>query len=135
MDDSYLMKAIRVFLDPQAAPTADTLDLSDAGTVDVAEAWLRDYFDNHPNRTAVTVVLAGERAGTVTDRSLRAVAGTAQEAPNGAGERLAFPAASTRHRLLTFRCLSCAEVAHRARYDPRDLPECTQHHTTMELVR
>lgn len=125
---------LQLLIDDRAPATEQTIDMSEAHTLDSARFLLGRYFERKPAVPAVTVVLGGRRVGVVTRERLQGIGDVTAASPEvGAGERIQLPGDSTRYRLLEFVCMQCPATAYRVYYDQRDLPFCA--HGLMELRR
>lgn len=130
-----LVEDLQVLVDWDAEPTARSIDIDTASTIDQALHQVAEFFRAEPGQAAVSLMVGDALAGVATRRSLKRAGGTAGGSSDpyelGAGDRIQLPGQSVRYRLLTFACSACSELAYRIYYDLRDLPACA--HGNMEL--
>lgn len=128
-----------VLFDPGAPAAADLVAVPDTATFNDVQRRLEKYFRMPGAADAVTLVVAGERLGVVSRKSLGRPGMTAGETGGayelGGGERLGLPGFSRRYKLLRFRCRQCTAEALGIHYDTRGLPACEQGHRQWEFQR
>jgi hypothetical protein len=129
-----------VLFDPDASATPELVAVPVTATLNDAQNRLEKYFRTLGAADAVTLVVAGERLGVVSRKSLGPPGMTVGDPGTasyevGSGERLALPGLSTRYKLLKFRCRQCSAETFGMHYDTRGLSTCVRGHRKWELQR
>lgn len=138
-DRSRLEMDLAVLFDSSEPVTDDSIDVTDAVTINDVQIRLTRYF-GESSGDAVVLTTKKRRLGVVSRKSF-SLSGQTLGDPSGAyevggGERLTLPGYSTRYRLLRFGCPKCdADPEYRIFYDARDLTVCPRGHGRMELAR